>query len=107
MRGPLRDDVLALRPRHAGGESGKVYRNTPSWISNDRVLVFGGFLRQVNHDTPGGYDDDDDWFDDSEMFGPSADLGDGEAVAARATGSRPCAVRLETAPHVLRGHRAT
>ncbi len=60
---------------------GKLYRNNPSWVSNDRLLAFGGFLRQVNHDVPGGGDESDvHWFDDEEMFGleNSEDLGDGE-----------------------------
>jgi WD40-like Beta Propeller Repeat len=57
---------------------GKLFRNSPSWVSNDRILAFGGFLNQVNHDSPGGYDDDVHWFDDMDMFDPSTDLGDGE-----------------------------
>jgi hypothetical protein len=57
---------------------GKLFRNSPSWVSNDRILAFGGFLNQVNYDSPGGYDDDVHWFDDMDMFDPSTDLGDGE-----------------------------
>jgi Tol biopolymer transport system component len=60
---------------------GKLYRNSPAWISNDRLLAFGGFLNQVNYDSPdGGTDDDVHWFDDQDMFGleNSEDLGDGE-----------------------------
>ena len=58
---------------------GKLYRNSPSWVSNDRLLAFGGFLNQVNYDSPGGGNDDDvHWFDDMDMFDPSTDLGDGE-----------------------------
>ncbi|HST42941.1 MAG TPA: hypothetical protein VLK58_25680 [Conexibacter sp.] len=58
---------------------GKLFRNSPSWVSNSRVLVFGGFLSQVNYDAPGGGDDDDvHWFDDKDIFDPSTDLGDGE-----------------------------
>lgn len=58
---------------------GKLFRNSPSWVSNSRVLVFGGFLSQVNYDSPGGGTDDDvHWFDDSDVFDPSTDLGDGE-----------------------------
>ena len=59
-------------------EFGKIFRRTPSWVSNDRILAFNGFGHQVNLDSPGGYDDDVDWFDDSDMFDPSTDLGDGE-----------------------------
>jgi len=58
---------------------GKLFRNSPSWVSNSRVLVFGGFLSQVNYDSPGGGTDDDvHWFDDKDIFAPSTDLGDGE-----------------------------
>jgi hypothetical protein len=58
---------------------GKLYRNNPSWVSNDRILAFNGFLNQVNYDSPGGGNDDDvHWFDDMDMFDPSTDLGDGE-----------------------------
>jgi hypothetical protein len=58
---------------------GKLFRNSPSWVSNSRVLVFGGFLSQVNYDSPGGGADDDvHWFDDKDIFAPSTDLGDGE-----------------------------
>jgi hypothetical protein len=58
---------------------GKLYRNNPSWVSNNRLLAFGGFLSQVNYDSPGGGNDDDvHWFDDQDMFDPSTDLGDGE-----------------------------
>lgn len=58
---------------------GKLYRRSPSWVSNDRLLAFNGYLEQVNYDSPGGGDDSDvHWFDDHEMFDPSTDLGDGE-----------------------------
>lgn len=58
---------------------GKLYRNSPSWVSNDRLLAFGGFGRQVNYDSPGGGNNSDvHWFDDMDMFDPSTDLGDGE-----------------------------
>jgi hypothetical protein len=47
----------------------------PSWISNDRALMFGGHGQQVNFDSPGGGDDDRvHWFDDDEQ----EDLNDGE-----------------------------
>jgi hypothetical protein len=46
----------------------------PSWVSNERVLMFGGYGQQVNFDSPGGGDDDKvHWFDDGDE-----DLGDGE-----------------------------
>jgi WD40-like Beta Propeller Repeat len=58
---------------------GKLYRHNPSWVSNDRVLAFNGYLSQVNYDSPGGGNDDDvHWFDDGDVFDPSTDLGDGE-----------------------------
>jgi hypothetical protein len=58
---------------------GKLYRNSPAWVSNNRLLAFNGFGSQVNYDSPGGGNDDDvHWFDDMDMFDPSTDLGDGE-----------------------------
>ena len=47
----------------------------PSWVSNDRLLMFGGYLRSVNFDSPGGEDHDaTHWFDDDE----NEDISDGE-----------------------------
>jgi hypothetical protein len=58
---------------------GKLFRRNASWISNGRILAFGGYLSQVNVDSPGGGDDDDQhWFDDQDLNTPSTDLGDGE-----------------------------
>jgi hypothetical protein len=58
---------------------GKQYRRNPSWLSDGRILAFGGYLSQVNLDSPGGGDDDDQhWFDDQDINSPSTDLGDGE-----------------------------
>jgi WD40-like Beta Propeller Repeat len=57
---------------------GKISRRDPSWVSNDRILAFNGFLHQVNYDSPGGNHDDVHWFDDMDMFDPSTDLSDGE-----------------------------
>ena len=62
-------------------EFGKLYRRNPSWITNDRTLVFGGYLQQVNiDDFGGGRASDIHWFDDQDVFGQesSTDLGDGE-----------------------------
>lgn len=81
----------------AGSPRDKTFRNSPSFVANDKLLVFGGFKRQVNVDTPGGYDDDVHWFDDADMFGVenSTDLGDGELsrqgdrfVAVRSYGAK-------------------
>jgi hypothetical protein len=53
---------------------GKQYNlRNPSWVSNERLLMFGGYGQQVNLDSPGGDDDRVHWFDDGEE-----DLGDGE-----------------------------
>jgi hypothetical protein len=58
---------------------GKLFRRNASWLTGDRILAFGGFLSQVNVDSPGGGDDDDQhWFDDQDINSPSTDLGDGE-----------------------------
>jgi hypothetical protein len=62
-------------------EFGKLYRRNASWVSNSRILVFGGYQQQVNvDDIGGGHDSDVHWFDDSDVFGQadSTDLGDGE-----------------------------
>jgi len=59
---------------------GNLYLNNPSWATNSRTLVFGGYLHQVNvHDA--GAAEDVHWFDDQDVVGPehqSTDLGDGE-----------------------------
>lgn len=62
-------------------EFGKLYRRNASWVTNDRILVFGGYQQQVNiDDFGGGRDSDVHWFDDEDVFGQenSTDLGDGE-----------------------------
>ncbi|MDQ3936873.1 MAG: DPP IV N-terminal domain-containing protein, partial [Actinomycetota bacterium] len=60
-------------------EFGKLYRRNPSWVTNSRILVFGGYQQQVNIDDVGGpWDSDVHWFDDEDLFDPSTDLGDGE-----------------------------
>ena len=62
-------------------EFGKLYRRNPSWVTNDRILVFNGYQSQVNiDDFGGGRDSDVHWFDDEDVFGQenSTDLGDGE-----------------------------
>jgi opacity protein-like surface antigen len=62
---------------------GRLFLANPSWVSNDRVLVFGGFGHQVNVDRADeGTDDDVHWFDDQDVFSPSTDLGDGELSRA-------------------------
>ena len=58
---------------------GKQFRRNASWVSNSRILAFGGAGSQVNLDSPGGGDDDDlHWFDDLDIHQPPTDLGDGE-----------------------------
>ena len=60
-------------------QNGKLFRRNASWLSNDRILAFNGYGSQVNVDSPGGGDDDDQhWFDDEHLHSPSTDLGDGE-----------------------------
>jgi hypothetical protein len=62
-------------------EFGKLYRRNPSWVTNTRTLVTGGYQHQVNlDDFGGGRDSDVHWFDDEDVFGQdsSTDLGDGE-----------------------------
>jgi hypothetical protein len=50
-------------------------RRNPSWVGNDRILLFGGAGAQVSLDAPGGGDDDAvHWFDDDAR----EDLDDGE-----------------------------
>ncbi len=61
------------------GQYGKQFRRNASWVSNNRILAFGGYQSQVNLDSPGGGDDDDQhWFDDEDINQPPTDLGDGE-----------------------------
>ena len=58
---------------------GKLFLTNPSWVSEGRILAFGGYGHQVNFDDPddaGG--DDTHWFDDGDVFVDSTDLGDGE-----------------------------
>jgi hypothetical protein len=45
----------------------------PEWISDDRALVFGGYLKQVNIDPLGGGDDSY-----TNWMRPREDMGDGE-----------------------------
>ena len=46
----------------------------PEWVSNDRIVAFGGHGRHANIDSPnGGVDDFQHWFDD-----PDEDVSDGE-----------------------------
>lgn len=54
---------------------GRLYgRRGPEWVTNDRIVVFGGYGSQVNFDSPdGGADDSVHWFDD-----PSEDASDGD-----------------------------
>jgi hypothetical protein len=62
-------------------EFGKIYRRNPSWVTNSRILAFGGYGQQVNiDDFGGGRASDVHWFDDEDVFGQgnSTDLGDGE-----------------------------
>jgi hypothetical protein len=60
-------------------EFGKLYKRNPSWVTNDRILVFGGYNEQVNiDDVGGGRDSDVHWFDDSDLHDPGTDLSDGE-----------------------------
>lgn len=56
---------------------GRLYgRRAPEWVTNDRIVVFGGYGSQVNFDSPdGGADDSVHWFDD-----PSEDASDGEVT---------------------------
>lgn len=49
----------------------------PSWVTNGRTLVAGGYLSQLNlHDV--GRGDAVHWFDDSDMYADDTDLGNGE-----------------------------
>jgi hypothetical protein len=69
----------------AAGEPlpGNLYLSNPSWVSDTRTLLFGGYLHQVNtHDL--GAAEDVHWFDDQDVVGQehSTDLGDGELSRA-------------------------
>ena len=74
-------------------EFGKLPLRNASWVTNDRILAFGGYLQQVNFDSPGGGNDSEvHWFDDEDVYGQddSTDLGDGELTR---DGSRFVALR--------------
>ena len=74
-------------------EFGKLPLRNASWVTNDRILAFGGYLQQVNFDSPGGGNDSEEhWFDDQDVYGQddSTDLGDGELSR---DGSRFAALR--------------
>ena len=47
----------------------------PSWVSNDRLMVHGGFLNQMMLQDVGG--SAKHWFDDKDYAASSTDLGDG------------------------------
>lgn len=57
---------------------GVSYLYGPSWVGNNRILVFGGYLQQVNVQDLGSQPTH--WFDDQDVVGQadSTDLGDGE-----------------------------
>ena len=60
--------------------AGNIYVGEPSWVSNTRTLLFGGFNHQVNVHDLGPGTTEQHWFDDHELVGldNSTDLGDGE-----------------------------
>ena len=58
---------------------GALHRRNPSFVTNTRTLVFGGYAGQVNvHDL--GDPVETHWFDDYDVYGQAdaTDLGDGE-----------------------------
>lgn len=63
-----------------GEYGGNVHLGDPSWVTNSRTLVFGGYDHQVNVHDLGAGNVDQHWFDDWEVVGQenSTDLGDGE-----------------------------
>ncbi|TIC83561.1 hypothetical protein E8D34_15645 [Nocardioides sp. GY 10113] len=50
------------------------YLHHPSWVSNDRLMVHGGYLSQMMLQDVGGTARH--WFDDDEIFESGTDLGD-------------------------------
>jgi hypothetical protein len=81
--------VTLVAPADSTAVLAELNLNAPSWASNDRLLVFGGFLRAVNHWTP-GQASETLWFDDTDLFGVEngTDLGDGELLGDRLVGVR-------------------
>ena len=70
---------------------GSLHRRNPSFVTNSRTLVFGGYAGQVNvHDL--GDPVETHWFDDYDVYGQAeaTDLGDGEL---NRQGSRLAAIR--------------
>jgi hypothetical protein len=64
-------NVTAATPLSTFGVQSGV--SDPEWITNDRALVFGGYLKQVDIDPLGGGDDSF-----TNWLSPSEDMGDGE-----------------------------
>jgi hypothetical protein len=70
---------------------GALHRRNPSFVTNTRTLVFGGYAGQVNvHDL--GDPVETHWFDDYDVYGQAdaTDLGDGEL---NRQGTRLAAIR--------------
>ncbi|MBC2931746.1 hypothetical protein [Nocardioides sp. zg-1228] len=64
------------------------YEREPSWVSNSRLMVHGGYGSQVKlQDQAGG---SQHWFDDGDIFSSSTDLGD---AALSRDGARLAAIR--------------
>jgi hypothetical protein len=64
-------DVTAATPLATYGVQSGV--SDPEWITDDRALVFGGYLKQVDVDPLGGGDDSF-----TNWMRPNEDMGDGE-----------------------------
>jgi len=70
---------------------GSTFFDHPSWVTNTRTLVNGGYLSQMNlHDLGGA--EASYWFDDEQIYGPenSTDLGNAEVTR---DGTKLAAVR--------------
>ncbi|GAA2241268.1 hypothetical protein GCM10010401_12520 [Rarobacter faecitabidus] len=67
-------DTTALVP---ASKYGTTYFDDPSWVTNSRALVSGGYLFQINlHDL--GRGQASHWFDDSDIYADDTDLGNAE-----------------------------
>ena len=71
--------ATAITPSDRMAPQGNSYTSQSSWVTNDRVLTFAGYLHQVNT-FDAGQPQDVHWFDDQEVFGQegSTDQSDGE-----------------------------
>ena len=86
-----------LRTADDNSDYGTSYNGMPSWVTNDRVLTFGGFQSQVNLQDVAPGTSDQHWFDEED--------GDVEAGAATRQGDRIAILRSDGSDRSYRIYR--